>query len=86
MMGDAGNDDAGEPGHGSVHRTGRAHTIGYSVPKVPYSMDIILCCSERFGTDDHPRPMNGILVAMMVMNCTLLSSGSSAMCSTACPT
>src|SRR6266508_3036465 len=33
-----------------------------------------------------PRPMNGILVAMMVMNCTLVSSGMFAMCSTAAPT
>src|SRR5262245_17222234 len=33
-----------------------------------------------------PRPMNGILVAMMVMNCTLVSSGRFAMCSTAAPT
>jgi len=33
--------------------------------------------------EDQPRPIKGILVAMMVMNCTLLSSGSSAMCTTA---
>ena len=36
MMGDAGNDDAGEPGHGSVSRTGRTHTIEYSVSGIPY--------------------------------------------------
>src|SRR4029077_2255733 len=35
---------------------------------------------------NHPRPMKGILVAMMVMNCTLVSSGRFAMCSTAAPT
>ena len=29
-------------------------------------------------TAPQPRPMNGILVAMMVMNCTFASSGSSA--------
>jgi hypothetical protein len=33
-----------------------------------------------------PRPTNGILVAMMVMNCTLVSSGRLAIVSTAWPT
>ena len=33
-----------------------------------------------------PRPTKGIFVAMMVMNCTLVSRGSRAMASTASPT
>ncbi|TDY22711.1 hypothetical protein B0G81_3023 [Paraburkholderia sp. BL6665CI2N2] len=33
-----------------------------------------------------PRPTNGILLAMIVMNCTFVESGSSAMCSTASAT
>ncbi len=36
---------------------------------------------DRAG--NQPRPMNGIVVAMMVRNCTLASSGSEAMYSTA---
>src|SRR5215831_3186322 len=36
--------------------------------------------------DHYPRPTNGILVAMMVMNSTLVSSGRFAMCRTASPT
>ena len=34
---------------------------------------------ERLSGAVYPRPTNGILVAMMVMNCTLVSSGRLAM-------
>ena len=45
-------------------------------------------CGPHSGTGAaaQPRPTNGILVAMMVMNCTLVSSGRLAIVRTACPT
>ena len=43
---------------------------------------LILLCGDQRGLRqefDQPRPMNGILVAITVMNCTFESSGSEAM-------
>ena len=40
-------------------------------------------CADPRTASCQPRPTNGILVAMMVMNCTLASSGRLAMESTA---
>src|SRR5262249_29580215 len=41
---------------------------------------------RRIHLRPHPRPTNGILLAMIVMNCTFADSGKSAICSTASAT
>ncbi|EIF33346.1 hypothetical protein BCh11DRAFT_01112 [Burkholderia sp. Ch1-1] len=64
---------------GSGH--GESQSIGAESAQYKWIPRGLLCAPRR-----QPRPTNGILLAMIVMNCTFAVSGSSAMCSTASAT
>lgn len=68
-----------------VLRCGSGHGESHSI-KTESAQYKLIPRGLLFAPRRQPRPMNGILLAMIVMNCTFAVSGSSAMCSTASAT